>query len=1041
VTKSGGGRLQERVASRARFIKAARCGTIRVTMAAFALAALASTAAPPLRAQVAPDQAWRTITTEHFRVTFPQGLEWLGRRAGARAERAYGLLSEHFSSPPKSKIDLLVTDATDFSNGYTSVAPTDRITVTARPPVDDLDLGYFDDWMELVVTHELTHVFHLDRNGAWGEILRPIFGRVPSTFPYFPADAVPRWDTEGTAVWYESLLSHAGRVKGTYHEMVVRTAVLEHRFEDLDQAAGDSPVWPGGNRYYIYGSMFFKHLMDDQGGEKLDTFANAVAHQWIPYRLNAAGKDAFGVSLTQEWGRWKRDLEARYADLDTRLSQLGPLTRGERLTPGARYDLYPSVSPDGTRLAFSMADGRTDTQIRVTGLDATGGRELTRTNGVATFDWMPDGGLLFSQAEYEGPYRTYEDLYRMEPGGRVVRLTHGERVSEPSVGPDGTWAVALEDGGGTNRLVRVDLMSGALRTLVESAPDVLWTEPAVSPDGRWIAVSRWTPGAWLDVVILDRSGSVVAEVTHDRAMDLLPTWSPDGRTLLWSSDRTGIVNVLAASIDSTSGRAGPVRLVTNVETGASYPSVDPSGTWLYYSGYHADGWEIERLPYQPDTWPLAPPARASFDAPTRPDTIQDAEVGGPVQGYSPFPTLLPHYWKPLYREPVRTPAVHTNNLDVPGREVLGAGLGFETAATDLVGRHHFDAYGRVFTKGGKWEGGASYSWAGLGNPVFSVGLDQSWNQDGVRLGQSQAGVPPDTLFALQRDRTLSGAISLYRSRWRNAASATLSGGFTWEREELLNNDLSPSVLYRPYRPERHFGDAALTLVYSTVRTHNFQLGAAQGVRLWVQGRVRREVNLPDTLVGVAHYDGERNEVLAQLTAFQPLGGPGYSEHVAALRVGVGYATGAGADQGRYFVGGASGNPRTLAGVNLFGGSPLFLPVRGYVNGDRFGSIAWAASAEYRFPLLLVHQGLDAWPLSVDRIQGTLFGDAGNAWGPELGIPGYQNPRRTTLLSVGGELTTDVLTFWTASLLVRTGVAFPLVDRSGAQVYLRLGYSF
>jgi len=89
----------------------------------------------------------------------------------------------------------------------------------------------------------------------------------------------------------------------------------------------------------------------------------------------------------------------------------------------------------------------------------------------------------------------------------------------------------------------------------------------------------------------------------------------------------------------------------------------------------------------------------------------------------------------------------------------------------------------------------------------------------------------------------------------------------------------------------------------------------------------------------------------------------------------------------------------------------------------------------------VHQGLGAWPLSVDRIQGTLFGDAGNAWGPELGIPGYQNPRRTTLLSVGGELTTDVLTFWTASLLVRTGVAFPLVDRSGAQVYLRLGYSF
>ena len=116
-------------------------------------------------------------------------------------------------------------------------------------------------------------------------------------------------------------------------------------------------------------------------------------------------------------------------------------------------------------------------------------------------------------------------------------------------------------------------------------------------------------------------------------------------------------------------------------------------------------------------------------------------------------------------------------------------------------------------------------------------------------------------------------------------------------------------------------------------------------------------------------------------------------------------------------------------------------MRGYVNGDRFGSIAWSGSLEYRFPLLLLHQGLGAWPLDVDRIQGTLFGDAGNAWGPELGITGYQNPRRSTIASVGGEITTDVLTFWTAPLTVRTGLAFPLVDRTGAQLYLRLGFSF
>ncbi len=1041
MTKSGGERLQERVATRSLFIKAMRIAAARVAVAVLSFGLVGGAGARTLRAQVAPDHAWRTITTEHFRVTFPQELEWLGRRAGARAERAYRQLAESFTSPPGGKIDLLVTDDTDFSNGYTTVAPTDRITVTARPPVDDLDLGYFDDWLELVVTHELTHVFHLDRNGGPGKILRPIFGRVPTTWPFFPADAVPRWDTEGTSVWYESLLTHSGRLKGTYHDMVLRTAILEGRFEDLDQASGQSPVWPGGNRFYVYGSLFFEHLLDEHGSDKLDAFANAVAGQWIPFRLDAAGKDAFGVSISDEWSRWTKELEARYANIDVQLEKLGPVTRGERLTPGSRYDLYPSVSPDGTRLAFTMSSGRTDTQLRVTGLDAGGGRELTRTNGLSTFDWTPDGGMVFAQGEYQGPYRTFEDLYRMDPGGRVVRLTRGARLSQPSVGPDGTWAVALQDGGGTNRLVRVDLATGAVRPLVDRAHDVLWTEPAVSPDGRWIAASRWTPGAWLDVVILDASGSVVAEVTHDRAMDLLPTWSPDGRYLLWSSDRTGIVNVLGAEIDSASGRPGPVHLVTNVETGASYPSVDPSGHWLYYSGYHVDGWEVERLPFTPGQWPLAPAARPSFDAPPRPDSIQDAEVAGPVHGYSPFPTLLPHYWEPLYREPVRTTAVHNGNVDIRSREVLGAAVGFQTSATDLVGRHAFSAYGRVFTKGGKAEGGLSYSYAGLGNPVLSFGFDQFWDQDGVRLGQRAADAPIDTLFALRRDRRLGAAVSLYRTRWRKGASVTLSGGFTWEHSELLDNALAPSTVYRPYRPERHLGDVALTLAYSNVRSHAFQLGAARGVQIWVQGRARRELNLPDTLVGVAHYDGERNEVLAQVSAFQPFGGPGYSSHVAALRVGFGYARGAGADQGRFELGGAAGNPQRVAGFNLFGGTPLFFPVRGYVNGDRYGTLAWSASVEYRVPLLLVHQGLGAWPLHIDRIQGALFGDAGNAWGPELGIAGYQNPRRSTLASVGGELTTNVLTFWTTPLLVRTGVAFPLVYRSGAQLYLRLGFSF
>ncbi|MEE9168117.1 MAG: hypothetical protein V3U73_00040, partial [bacterium] len=42
---------------------------------------------------------------------------------------------------------------------------------------------------------------------------------------------------------------------------------------------------------------------------------------------------------------------------------------------------------------------------------------------------------------------------------------------------------------------------------------------------------------------LERNGRMVRELTHDRAIDISPSWSGDGRWLLWSSDRTGIPNL------------------------------------------------------------------------------------------------------------------------------------------------------------------------------------------------------------------------------------------------------------------------------------------------------------------------------------------------------------------------------------------------------------------------------------------------------------------------------------------------------------------
>ena len=230
--------------------------------------------------------------------------------------------------------------------------------------------------------------------------------------------------------------------------MVLRTAALEGRFEELDQASGDSPEWPGGSRAYVYGSKFFEYLLETHGEDRMAAFADAVAGQWVPYRLDGAARGAFGSSVSSEWSAWAdAELEGALA-LRRELARLGPLTTPERMTQGARVGLYPKVAPDGSSVAFTRADGRSDAQVRVAEARGFATEATFRTNGLATFAWTPEGDLVVSQFETDGPYRFFKDLHRVRPGGGTTRITRGARLSFPSVGPDGTHAVAIRDGDG-----------------------------------------------------------------------------------------------------------------------------------------------------------------------------------------------------------------------------------------------------------------------------------------------------------------------------------------------------------------------------------------------------------------------------------------------------------------------------------------------------------------------------------------------------------------------------------------------------------------
>src|SRR3989442_2538298 len=157
-------------------------------------------------AQADPSGPWRTLHTPHFRIHFRPLYRDVAQLASREAERAYGLLASELH-PPRQVVDLTLVDDVDVANGATIVFPSDRILVLLPPPANEPGLQHYDSWLRLVTTHELTHIFHLDRvRGFWGG-LQAVFGRVPGLFPnaYQPSSGTAR-----LATYYEAKFTHGG---------------------------------------------------------------------------------------------------------------------------------------------------------------------------------------------------------------------------------------------------------------------------------------------------------------------------------------------------------------------------------------------------------------------------------------------------------------------------------------------------------------------------------------------------------------------------------------------------------------------------------------------------------------------------------------------------------------------------------------------------------------------------------------------------------------------------------------------------------------
>ena len=306
-------------------------------------------------------------------------------------------------------------------------------------------------------------------------------------------------------------------------------------------------------------------------------------------------------------------------------------------------------SPDGTRIAFSRAgavEGRRFTSLGLADAQDGSERILGRFDTVmAGLHWAPDGSSLIGvEGSIVGniPDAT---LVRIDVGdGSVERLrvdNAGRPLSSPVFTRSGEIVVAIagsllgDQSDPLGRIVRFDpdrettstlfwttslfplqglradfttidilgdgqlifhrnTIRSGIRTFDLAAAGAspssrIYTrgesrdrQPAYSPDGRRVLFSSNRSGN-LDLWTFEIASGEIRQLTDDAAQDWDPAFTPDGRQIVWSSDRSGHLEIWIAEADGSAARQ-----LSSDGSDAENPTVTRDGEWVVYWSANPD---------------------------------------------------------------------------------------------------------------------------------------------------------------------------------------------------------------------------------------------------------------------------------------------------------------------------------------------------------------------------------------------------------------------------------------------------------------------
>src|SRR5579859_7782260 len=285
---------------------------------------------------------------------------------------------------------------------------------------------------------------------------------------------------------------------------------------------------------------------------------NVSANDWNAIRIGAATCQDWVIYHTNQTSQWElfRSGVPGQSGTDINLTHSG----GDNVN-----NVEPSLSPDRQWMAYaSNRDGTW--QIYAASTD--GKQNVAVTTDAEQINvspiWSPDGSALIYESARNGSWNLYR--FNVQTGQEDQITDSPSSDIDAYWSPDSQYIIFDSQRSGLWQIYKLDLASTQVKALTQDGGNDY--NPIVSPDGKLIVFRAYTSDNPKDSVlyVMNVDGTNAHPVSDPKSNATAQIWSPDGSLLAYQSDKNGLSDIYVYQLSS-----GKTRQVTrSLDNAAHY---------------------------------------------------------------------------------------------------------------------------------------------------------------------------------------------------------------------------------------------------------------------------------------------------------------------------------------------------------------------------------------------------------------------------------------------------------------------------------------